>query len=99
MAAAGTPVYDDGPVHSSEDGPEGFGQAADFGENDAKPERSCLKINDLTKAVRGKASEEHMKCWKNPINCKYGFSASIFAQVVFNRRDDSKRYLFSTGKF
>ncbi|KAF8787073.1 hypothetical protein HNY73_008705 [Argiope bruennichi] len=97
LTEAGTPVYNDGPVHSSEDGPEGFGTSADFGDNEAKPERSCLKLNDLTKAVKGKASEEHNKCWRNPINCKHGFSASIFGKLLFDRKDDSKRYLFSTG--
>ncbi|GIY70562.1 hypothetical protein CDAR_83301 [Caerostris darwini] len=97
LTAAGTPVYNDGPVHSSEDGPEGFGTSADFGDNEAKPERSCLKLSDLTKTVKGKSSEEHNKCWRNPINCKHGFSASIFGKLIFDRKDDSKRYLFSTG--
>ncbi|GFW06829.1 uncharacterized protein TNCV_3289291 [Trichonephila clavipes] len=97
LTAAGTPVYNDGPVHSSEDGPEGFGSAADFGDNEEKPERSCLKINELTKTAKGKVSEEHNKCWRNPINCKHGFSASIFGKLIFDRRDESRRYLFSTG--
>ncbi|GFR19924.1 uncharacterized protein TNCT_91411, partial [Trichonephila clavata] len=97
LTAAGTPVYNDGPVHSSEDGPEGFGTAADFGDNEEKPERSCLKINELTKTAKGKVSEEHNKCWRNPINCKHGFSASIFGKLIFDRRDESRRYLFSTG--
>ncbi|GFR26038.1 uncharacterized protein TNCT_661671, partial [Trichonephila clavata] len=96
LTAAGTPVYNDGPVHSSEDGPEGFGTAADFGDNEEKPERSCLKINELTKTAKGKVSEEHNKCWRNPINCKHGFSASIFGKLIFDRRDESRRYLFST---
>ncbi|GIX89329.1 uncharacterized protein CEXT_804411 [Caerostris extrusa] len=76
----------------------GSDTSADFGDNEAKPERSCLKLSDLTKTVKGKSSEEeHNKCWRNPINCKHGFSASIFGKLIFDRKDDSKRYLFSTG--
>ncbi|KAG8188891.1 hypothetical protein JTE90_014948 [Oedothorax gibbosus] len=93
LSSTGLPVRPDGPVPPSSDSPPGFGEAADFAENLHPPEKACLKVPDLG----SNQNKEEERCWKNPAHCKRGFSASVFAKLIFNRGDEGDRYLFSTG--